>query len=590
MHPNDILYVLAFVLVNPLASAAPIFPNSNDIDEYGYFIPGAAAGRPAPGFTGPKDRRDIIGTLEGVANGAVNDVEGFVNNIFKERALDTPTLPRRDIVGTLEGVANGAINDVEGFVNNIFKERDLKGDLNSAINDANQALDNVAGDVDPSFNPPNIPNLPKRDIFGTLEGVANGAISDVEGVVNSIFKERDLKDDLNSAIDDANQALDNVAGDVDPSFNPPNIPNLPKRDIFGTLEGVANGAINDVEGVVNSIFRKRDGAPSAEDCENGTAFTEGTQDQCDPGTFTPEDSCIGGPIEGCGPFPAGEIIGKRHLDQRDIVGTLEGVANGAINDVEGVFNSIFRKRDGADSLHLTLAEIRKMQAADDEISKRAIDRRDLIGSLEGMVNGGINDVEGVVNGLFGKRDVDRRDIVGTLEGVANGAINDVEGVFNSIFKERDLVGDLNGAIDSANQAIDSVAGDVDSNFNPPDIPNIPSKRDLVGDLNGAIDSANQAIGTLAGDVDPNLNPPDIPNIPSKRDLVGDLNGAIDSANQAIGTLAGDVDPNLNPPDIPNIPSKRFVCGEMDGCNGPLSPGDFPGGVGPVIEEKVQATS
>ena len=458
MHPNDILYVLAFVLVNPLASAAPIFPNSNDIDENGYFLPGAAGGRPVPGFTGPKDRRDIIGTLEGVANGAVNDVEGFVNSIFKERALDTPTLPRRDIVGTLEGVANGAINDVEGFVNSIFKERDLKGDLNDAIDDANQALDNIAGDVDPSFNPPDIPNLPRRDIIGTLEGVANGAVNDVEGFVNSIFKERDLKDDLNSAINEANQALDNVAGDVDPSFNPPNIPNLPRRDI---------------------------------------------------------------------------------------VGTLEGVANGAINDVEGVFNSIFRKRDGADSLHLTLAEIRKMQAADGEVSKRAIDRRDIIGTLEGMVNGGINDVEGVVNGLFGKR-----DIVGTLEGVANGAINDVEGVFNSIFKERDLVGDLNGAIDSANQAIDSVAGDVDTNFNPPDIPNIPSKRDLVGDLNGAIDSANQAIGTIAGDVDP----------------------------------------NLNPPDIPNIPSKRFLCDKMDGCDGPLFPGDFPGGFGPVIEEKVPSTS
>ena len=390
MHPNDILYVLAFVLVNPLASAAPIFPNSNDIDENGYFLPGAAGIRPVPGFTGPKDRRDIIGTLEGVANGAVNDVEGFVNSIFKERALDTSTLPRRDIVGTLEGVANGAINDVEGVFNSIFKERDLKGDLNSAIDDANQAIDNIAGDVDPSFNPPDIPNLPKRDI----------------------------------------------------------------------------------------------------------------------------------------------------------VGTLEGVANGAINDVEGVFNSIFRKRDGADSLHLTLDEIRRMQAADDEMSKRAVDRRDIIGTLEGLVNGGVNDVEGVVNGLFSKR-----DIVGTLEGVANGAINDVEGVFNSIFKE----------------------------------------RDLVGDLNGAIDSANQAIGTIAGDVDSNFNPPDIPNIPTKRDLVGDLNGAIDSANQAIGTIAGDVDPNLNPPDIPNIPSKRFVCEELDGCDGPLFPGDFPGGVGPVIEEKVQAS-
>ncbi|CAF9926999.1 MAG: hypothetical protein HETSPECPRED_006480 [Heterodermia speciosa] len=518
MHPNDILYVLAFVLVNPLASAAPIFPNSNDIDENGYFIPGAGARRPVPGFTGPKDRRDIIGTLEGVANRAVNDVEGFINNIFKERDLDMPTLPKRDIIGTLEGVANGAINDVEGFVNNIFKERDLKGDLNSAI-------------------------------------------------------------------DDANQALDKIAGDVDPSFNPPDIPNLPRRDIIGTLEGVANGAVNDVEGVLNGIFGKRDGAPSAEDCENGTAFTEGTQDQCEPGTFIPDDACIGGPVEGCGPFPAGEIIGKRHLAQRDIVGTLEGVANGAISDVEGVVNSIFGKRDGADSLHLTLAEIRRMQAADNEISKRAIDRRDLIGTLEGMVNGGINDVEGVVNGLFGKR-----DIIGTLEGVANGAINDVEGVVNSIFKERDLVGDLNGAIDSANQAFDTVAGDVDSSFNPPDIPNIPTKRDLVGDLNGAIDSANQAIGTLAGDIDPNLNPPDIPNIPSKRDLVGDLNGAIDSANQAIGTIAGDVDPNFNPPDIPNIPSKRFVCGKMDGCDGPLFPGDFPGGVGPVIEEKVQPTS
>ena len=507
MHPNDILYVLAFVLVNPLASAAPIFPNSNDIDDNGYFIPGAAGRRPVPGFTGPKDRRDIIGTLE--------------------------------------GVANGAINDVEGFVNNIFKERDLKGDLNSAIDDANQAIDNIAGDVDPSFNPPDIPNLPRRDIIGTLEGVANGAVNDVEGFVNSIFKERDLKDDLNSAIDDANQALDNVAGDVDPSFNPPNIPNLPRRDIIGTLEGVANGAVNDVEGVFNGIFGKRDGAPSAEDCENGTAYTEGTQDQCEPGTFTPDDSCIGGPVEGCGPFPSGVIIGKRHLDQRDIIGTLEGVANGAINDVEGVFNGIFGKRDGADSLHLTLAEIRKMQAADDEVSKRAIDRRDIIGTLEGMVNGGINDVEGVVNGLFGKR-----DIIGTLEGVANGAINDVEGVVNSIFKERDLVGDLNGAIDSANQAFDTVAGDVDSNFNPPDIPNIPTKRDLVGDLNGAIDSANQAIGTIAGDIDP----------------------------------------NLNPPDIPNIPSKRFVCGKMGGCDGPLFPGDFPGGIGPVIEEKVQATS
>ena len=458
MHPNDILYVLAFVLVNPLASAAPIFPNSNDIDENGYFLPGAAGSRPVPGFTGPKDRRDIIGTLEGVANGAVNDVEGFVNSIFKERALDTPTLPKRDIIGTLEGVANGAINDVEGFVNNIFKERDLKGDLNDAIDDANQAIDNIAGDVDPSFNPPDIPNLPRRDIIGTLEGVANGAVNDVEGFVNSIFKERDLKDDLNSAINDANQALDNVASDVDPSFNPPNIPNLPRRDI---------------------------------------------------------------------------------------VGTLEGVANGAINDVEGVFNSIFGKRDGADSLHLTLAEIRKMQAGDGEVSKRAIDQRDIIGTLEGMVNGGINDVEGVVNGLFGKR-----DIVGTLEGVANGAINDVEGVLNSIFKERDLVGDLNGAIDSANQAIESVAGDVDSNFNPPDIPNIPSKRDLVGDLNGAIDSANQAIGTIAGDVDP----------------------------------------NFNPPDIPNIPSKRFLCDKMDGCDGPLFPGDFPGGLGPVIEEKVPSTS
>lgn len=102
MHPNDILYVLTFVLVNPLASAAPIFPNSNDISEDGHFLPEAQGRGPASGFTGPKDRRYLIGTPE--------------------------------------GVADGAINDVEGVVNNIFKERDLKGDLNNAIDDANQAL------------------------------------------------------------------------------------------------------------------------------------------------------------------------------------------------------------------------------------------------------------------------------------------------------------------------------------------------------------------------------------------------------------------------------------------------------------------
>ena len=347
MHPNDILFVLAFALLNPLASAAPIFPNSNDIDENGYFIP------------------------------EVN-------------------------------------------------QRDLKDDLNHAIDDANSALTSIAGKVDQSYNPPDIPHLPKRDLIGTLEGFVNSGVHTVEqgvnGILGGILKARDLKGDLNSAIDDANSALQSIAGNVDQSFDPPDIPHLPKRNLHLTLDEI----------------RKMQAANTQQI--------------------------------------------KRDLDQRDLIGTLEGVVNTGINTVEhgvnGILGGIFGKRDGDDGLHLTLAEIEEMQAASTQQTKRDLDQRDLVGTLEGLVNTGVNTVEhgvnGILGGIFGKRDGDD-GLHLTLAEIERMQAASNQQTKRSL-EQRDLVGDVNGIIDTANRDFGRIAGDVDPNIDLPDIPHIPSKR------------------------------------------------------------------------------------------------------------------
>ncbi|KAG7008326.1 hypothetical protein G7Y79_00006g019460 [Physcia stellaris] len=388
MHPNDILFVLAFALLNPLASAAPIFPNSNDIDENGYFIP------------------------------EVN-------------------------------------------------QRDLKDDLNHAIDDANSALTSIAGKVDQSYNPPDIPHLPKRDLIGNLEGFVNNGVHTVEqgvnGILGGILKARDLKGDLNSAIDDANSALQSIAGNVDQSFDPPDIPHLPRRDLdqrdlVGTLEGVVNTGINTVEhgvnGILGGIFGKRDG-------DDGLHLTLAEIESMQAASTQQT---------------------KRDLDQRDLVGTLEGVVNTGINTVEhgvnGILGGIFGKRDGDDGLHLTLAEIERMQAANTQQTKRDLDQRDLVGILEGFVNSGVNTVEqgvnGILGGIFGKRDGDDGLHLTLAE------IERMQAAANQQTKrsleQRDLVGDVNGIIDTANRDFGRIAGDVDPNIDLPDIPHIPSKR------------------------------------------------------------------------------------------------------------------
>ena len=347
MHPNDILFVLAFALLNPLASAAPIFPNSNDIDENGYFIP------------------------------EVN-------------------------------------------------QRDLKDDLNLAIDDANSALESIAGNVDQSYNPPDIPHLPKRDLIGTLEGFVNNGITTVEhginGILGGILKARDLKGDLNSAIDDANSALESIAGNVDPSYDPPDIPHLPKRDLHLTLDEIRRMQAANTQQI------------------------------------------------------------KRDLDQRDLIGTLEGVVNTGISTVEhgvnGILGGIFGKRDGDDGLHLTLADIERMQAANTQQIKRDLDQRDLIGTLEGFVNSGVNTVEqgvnGILGGLFGKRDGDD-GLHLTLAEIQRMQAASTQQTKRGL-EQRDLVGDINGIIDTANRDFGRIAGDVDPNIDLPNIPHIPSKR------------------------------------------------------------------------------------------------------------------
>ena len=382
MHPNDNLYLLALLFATPLISAAPIFSGSNDIDDNGYFI------------------------STGV--GAINRVP-----------IPTPgTFHRRDVIGDVEDAASGAVHKVEGFLGGIFDKRDLKGDLNDAIDKANQAIQNIAGDVDPSYNPPDIPHLPSKrdDVFGELKNSFTDAPNDFKGVVDGIVDKRDLVGDLNGAINQANQAIGTIAGDVSQGLNPPDIPNIPSKRGIGP--GFGRLPIN--------------GLP-----------------------------CAG---IGCGTSPWVKVNEEN-------------------------------------------------------------------------------------------------------------------------YHKRDLVGDLNGAIDQANQAIGTIAGDVSQGLNPPDIPHIPSKRDLVGDLNCGIEHENQSIENVAGDVSQGLNPPDIPHIPSKRgflpnlpymghgpvvtgdlgdpstrpilprDIAGDLNGAIDTANQVFDKLAGDISPKLNPPNIPHIPTK-----------------------------------
>lgn len=356
MHPNDILFVLAFALLNPLTSAAPIFPNSNDIDENGYFIP------------------------------EVN-------------------------------------------------QRDLKNDLNVAIDDANSALQSIAGKVDLSYNPPDIPHLPKRDLVGTLEGFVNNGVSTVEhginGILGGILKTRDLKGDLNSAIDDANSALDSIAGNVVQSYDPPDIPHLPKRDLHLTLD---------------EIRRMQ------------AAETQQT---------------------------------KRDLDERDLVGTLEGFVNNGINTVEkgvnGVLGGILGKRDDDDGLHLTLAEIKRLQAANNQQTKRNLDQRDLVGTLEGFVNNGVNTVEkgvnGILGGILGKRDGD--DVLHlTLAKIKEMQSASTQQTKRGLI-QRDLVGDLNGVIDTANRDFGRIAGDVDPKIDLPAIPHIPTKRGVFpGPVNG----------------------------------------------------------------------------------------------------------
>ena len=439
MHPKDAHHLLALLLVTPLVAAAPIFPNSNDIDENGYFLPEGhgPAVFPEPGFTGPK-------------------------------------------------------------------ARDLEVDVNHAIDEANQAIDNIAQDVDPKFNPPEIPHLPskrdgvlenspnsdlwnfcdgpgngcdlppegpwqdqgasakeKRDIIGTLEGFANNAINTVEQGVNSIFHKRDLtekeKRDIIGTLEGfANNAINTVEQGVNSIIHKRDLTENEKRDIIGTLEGFANNAINSVEQSVNSILHKRD-------------FV-------DDGHWLPKVD----------PFVcAGVDCEARDTSnvKRDIIGTLEGFANTAVNTVEQGVNSIFHARD--------------LEQQDSVV------KRDIIHDVEGVLGSAVHDIEGLLHrrdfgdelhhigqviegtlsGAEFKRDtlqIEKRDIIGTLEGFANNAINTVEGALNSVVHKRDLVGDLNGAIDSANQVIGTIAGDVDSKLNPPDIPHIPTKRMVVG--------------------------------------------------------------------------------------------------------------
>lgn len=304
---------------------------------------------------------------------------------------------------------------------------------------------------------------------------------------------------------------------VDPSFNPPDIPHLPKRDLFGTLEAVVNNGISTVEhaanGLLAGILKERDGADSLH-------MTLDEIRRMQAAASAPQ---------------------KRSLDQRDIFGTLEGIFNNGVNAVvehatTGILGGILKERDGAESLHLTLDEIRRMQAAS-ALQTRSLDRRDIFGTLEGIFNNGVNTVAQAADGLLG----------GILQG-------------------RDLKGDINGAIDDANQAIGTLAGDVDPNFNPPDIPHLP-RRDNIGTIDGA---ANTGIEDVEG-------------IFGKRDIVGDLNSAINTANQDIDNIASNIDPKLNVPDIPNIPTKR---GEFPG----IATGELPHpsgifiGHGPVVNE------
>ena len=90
-----------------------------------------------------------------------------------------------------------------------------------------------------------------------------------------------------------------------------------------------------------------------------------------------------------------------------------------------------------------------------------LDRRDVFGDLIGTVENTVGGLaEGVLGPAMGKRD---QPSYGTLQ-------------------RRDVVGELNGVIDSANQAFGTIAGDVSQGLNPPDIPHIPSSKRSVGDL------------------------------------------------------------------------------------------------------------
>ena len=88
---------------------------------------------------------------------------------------------------------------------------------------------------------------------------------------------------------------------------------------------------------------------------------------------------------------------------------------------------------------------------------------------------------------------------------------------------RDIFGDLIGTVENTvGNMAEGILGPVMGKRDQQQSYGILKRRDVVGDLNGVIDTANQAFGTIAGEVDHGLNPPDIPHIPQSKRSFGDL--------------------------------------------------------------------
>ena len=361
MLPKDALHLLAFLLIAPLVAAPPIFRNSDYIDENGHILP------EAHGLVAREarlDRRFGLNDVQRGTQGTLDPVQGPFRN--EPMSVYRPTQPE----GTLDRRF-----DLKDILRG--KGGNRGGQTQSQQPQSQQSQGQQSQDQGQSQSQGQLRGQGQTQDQGRLQGQQDTGQQ----------LQRDMNGDLNDAIDDANSAIDNIAGDLDPSFNPPDIPHLPsKRDIIGDIEGVAGDVINDVKG----IFGKRNGLG---DFGNIGVLCGST------------DGCRG---------PRGPFWGE----------------DGPADFPHGPYH--------ADSTVAVTPNPDSPQSGTPVVSTK----RDLFGDIEGFAD---NFVDNFANlGSSDKRDVvfapGKRDFGDEIKHIGDV----IEGTLSGIVKRRDLVGDING--------------------------------------------------------------------------------------------------------------------------------------------------